>query len=65
MLDESNARVGQRVQIHPARDEWMQGDMYGEIVKVVPYCATVVVKVKLDKSGRTRGFYLNDIFDVV
>ena len=27
-------QVGRRVKIHPATDAWMQGDRYGEVVKI-------------------------------
>jgi hypothetical protein len=27
-------RIGMRCQLHPATDQWMQGDRYGEIVAV-------------------------------
>ena len=47
-------KPGDRVQLHPATDAWMQGDRYGEIVKVtmrqqMPHR----VHVRLDKSQRT------------
>ena len=56
-------RIGKRVQMHPARSEWMQGDRYGEIVGIgnardyVDSFTGKTVKVrplriKLDKSGR-------------
>jgi hypothetical protein len=41
--------VGQRVQISPAYDAWLQGDRFGEVIKVT----AKTVYVKLDKSGRT------------
>ena len=59
---------GQRVSLHPACDEWMQGDRYGEIVgyghkrQYVDRFTKKVEEarpylVKLDKSGRTRRFH--------
>lgn len=52
--------LGDRVQLHPATDRWMQGDRYGEIVSVrlraVPgpgdrYERSGFYDVKLDRSG--------------
>ena len=59
---------GTRVQLHPATDEWMQGDRYGEIVgysRKHPYKDTSTgriniitpYRVKLNKSGRIRRFH--------
>ena len=64
---------GQRVQLHPATDEWMQGDVYGTIVgfrkrrphtiaeQVVPL---VHVLVHLDHSGRTRCFHPDNVIEL-
>jgi hypothetical protein len=41
--------VGQRVELHPATDAWMQGDRFGVVVKL----GRVYVHVKMDRSGRT------------
>jgi hypothetical protein len=65
-----------RVQIPAYTDRWMMGDRYGEVVKVTkarkgfPTSALVsadtrgtyieVAHVKLDKSGKTARFVLND-----
>lgn len=43
---------GQRVQTHPATDEWMQGDRYGEVVRL----GRRLVLVKLERSGRSKRF---------
>ena len=40
---------GQRVEIHPAMDAWMQGDRYGVVTKV----GRTLFSVKMDHSGRT------------
>lgn len=40
---------GDRVQLHPATDAWMQGDRYGTVDKVTASGKLVVV---MDKSGR-------------
>jgi hypothetical protein len=63
---------GTRVQLHPACDEWMQGDRYGTVVgfgRARDYVDTwtrEVVKrspvlVKLDVSGRTRRFHPDNV----
>lgn len=66
---------GERVQLHAATDSWMRGDKYGvvvgygikrkyrdsqtgEIVDVRP------VRVKLDKSGKTKRFHPDNIFPI-
>ena len=41
--------TGKRVQLHPATDAWMRGDRYGVVVSV----GRKLVRVKMDKSGRT------------
>lgn len=40
---------GDRVELHPATDHWMRGDRYGT-VQAVP---GIMIRVKLDKSGKT------------
>ncbi len=66
---------GQRVQLHPACDEWIQGDRYGEIVGYGhkhPYKDTrtgriniiTPYRVKLDKSGRTRRFHPDNVTEI-
>jgi len=63
---------GQRVQLHPACDEWMQGDRYGVVVgygRSRDYIDTFTkqiskvrpVRVKLDRSGRVRRFHPDNI----
>src|ERR1700677_2808243 len=47
----SDFTVGMRVEIHPATDAFMRGDIYGEVVKV----ARKYVHVKSDATGKTRG----------
>lgn len=69
------SRVGQRVQLHAATDEWMQGDRYGVIVgygRARDYRNTYnkeitkvrPIKVKLDKSGRIRRFHPESVFEI-
>jgi hypothetical protein len=41
--------IGQRVELHPACDAWMQGDRFGVVAKI----GTKYVHVKMDRSGRT------------
>lgn len=66
-------RVGERVQLHAATDEWMQGDRYGTVVgygRATEYYDTDTkergmvkpVRVRLDKSKRTRRFHPDNLF---
>ena len=60
---------GQRVQLHPATSEWMQGDRYGEVIgygrarapgrhnETTPTCP---IRVRLD-SGRVRRFHPDNV----
>ena len=52
--------IGKRVELHPATDEWMQGDRYGTIVRV----AKASVSIKMDKSGRTLKATENDYTEI-
>ena len=65
---------GKRVELHPATDQWMMGDRYGEIVRTTLVTANhldpqdsalVFVTVKLDKSGRTVRFHESRILGIV
>ena len=52
-------KPGDRVQLHPACDEWMQGDRYGAVVSVKRTRTgqrKLRIVVKLDVSGRVRSF---------
>jgi len=56
-----------RVQIPAYTDRWMMGDRYGDVVKVtwskVPHNGKPKVEiahVKLDRSGKTMRFILED-----
>ena len=63
-----------RVQVPAYTDAWMKGDMYGEVVKVtkskkritLPSACDVreIAHVKMDKSGRTLRFLLDDCKEV-
>jgi hypothetical protein len=63
-----------RVQIPVWTDRWMMGDRYGEIVKITKYRPRTtsgeesrqreVAHVKLDKSGKTMRFLLDDCTEV-
>ena len=54
-------KVGDRVQIHPATDAWMQGDRFGDIARLGRF----LVHVKMDHSGRVRAFRPESIFEVL
>ena len=63
-----NLKIGDRVQLHPATNEWMQGDRYGLLVRSSwstenPGVITAWI-VKLD-SGRVRRFHPNNIIEVI
>jgi hypothetical protein len=58
MTTKTNPNLGKRVQMHPATDQWMMGDRYGEIVGYIQ--ASGFYKVKLDKSGRIYRVSPND-----
>ena len=49
MIDTSYFKPGQRVQLCPSTDRWMMGDMYGTVASV----GRKVVRVKMDRSGKT------------
>ena len=51
-------RLGERVQLHPATDDWMRGDRYGEVVR---QGQKGTAHVKLDKSGRTKRYREDDL----
>lgn len=51
-------QIGDRVQMHPATAEWMQGDRFGVVVEVGK---TGKLHVKLDRSGRVRRFREHDV----
>ncbi len=42
--------TGDRVELHPATDLWMQGARYGNVLKPRQYHNTTMVLVKLDKK---------------
>ena len=52
--------IGRRVQLHPANDAWMQGDRFGEIVKI----GGRYIHIKMDKSGRTLAL-VRELFEFV
>lgn len=68
---------GQRVKLHPACDDWMRGDRYGEVVghsRARQYIlwdlgdhftrevSTIrPVRVKLDKSGKIKRFHPDNL----
>jgi hypothetical protein len=67
--------IGDRVQLHPATDDWMRGDRYGEVVgfgKLKTFMDRATggtvgaypIRVKLDKSGRVKAFNPDDLSPV-
>ena len=68
-------KKGDRVALHPATDEWMQGDRYGTITGLGRSREyrdsfngeTVMARpvlVKLDKSGKTKRFHPDNVTEV-
>lgn len=59
--------TGKRMQMHPATDQWMRGDRYGEIVSDTKHDKRggLYVMVKLDKSGRTIKVYDRNILEIL
>ena len=65
-------QTGDRVALHPATDEWMQGDRYGEIVgmgnkreyrnhETGEHSWARPYRVRLDVSGRIRRFHPDNV----
>ncbi len=44
----AECKAGQRIEISPSMDAWMQGDLYGEVVKL----GRTRVHVRMDRSNR-------------
>lgn len=49
---------GTRVEVPSYTDAWMRGDRFGEVIKY--NARNGMLTVKLDKSGRERGFRVAD-----
>jgi hypothetical protein len=47
--DGQTINVGDRVELHPATDAWMQGDRFGIATRI-----TDRVHIRMDKSGKRR-----------
>ena len=63
--------MNKRVQIPAYTVQWMMGDRYGEVVKVRKgridsdeFRSSEIAYVKLDKSGKTVRFILDDCTEV-
>lgn len=57
-------KIGERVQLHPATSAWMQGDRFGEVVRVVAGRRGTWYHVRLDRSGRVRHFHADNVLDI-
>lgn len=61
-------RIGDRCQLHPATDEWMQGDKYGLVVgtswSIDNPGIIRAYRVKLDRSGRVRKFHPDNVLSI-
>lgn len=60
-MDVTSLRVDMRVELHPATDQWMQGDMYGKVELIGPRGVLVL----LDKSKRRIWFQPDNILKEV
>ena len=54
-------KPGDRVEIHPACDRWMFGDMYATVTKV----GRTKLTIKFDRSGAVRRWDPENIFKVI
>jgi len=50
---ETGFRKDSRVELHPGTDRWIMGDRFGEVLGVTK---AGLIRVKLDKSGKTLKF---------
>lgn len=57
----AHLKLGDRVQLHPATDQWMQGDRYGE---VVGFSRLHNVRVRLERSGRIAHMHPDNVTPV-
>ncbi|THD11646.1 hypothetical protein [Metallibacterium scheffleri] len=53
-------QIGQRIQLHPATDQWMQGQRYAQVIRV----GRKVITVKTD-AGRTYRLLPQYICEIV
>ena len=53
-------RVGQRIHLHPATDQWMQGQRYAQVIKV----GRKVITIKTD-AGHTYRVPPKDVGEIV
>ena len=49
----SDYRIGMRAELSPATDSWMRGDRYGDIVSVSTREDGDILRIHMDKSGKT------------
>lgn len=54
-------RAGDRVQLHPATDAWMMGDMYGTVIKV----GRLLLHVRMDRSDKVRKVHPTNICEIL
>jgi hypothetical protein len=61
MLTLNDFAKGDRVELHPATDAWMQGDRYGAVVAV----GRKLVHVRMDRSGRLLNVSPRNVYSVL
>lgn len=54
---------GTRVELHPATNAWMKGDRYGEVLGEGKNQS--IIRVKMDKSGKTLSVLHANILRIV
>jgi len=61
-------KVGTRVEMHPATDEWMRGDRFGTVERVERTVRLAGdpqrVFVRMDRSGRLIRFHPDNVTEV-
>ena len=74
MAKSKDPRIGKRVELHPATDQWMMGDRYGTIVGISTKSHSYLdpkdsrnghtFRIKMDKSQKTLRVYEGHILSV-
>lgn len=44
----SDFRIGDRIELHPATDQWMRGERFGEVIRI----GRKYVRVRMNATGR-------------
>jgi hypothetical protein len=60
-MELSDFSIGDRVEVHPATDVWMQGDRFGVVVKI----GRAKLTLRMDRSDRELRFAPGNIYGKV